>query len=183
MHYESIQDTIHGNHCVGCSPDNPHGLGIKSFWTGAMETQCTFQPEPHMAAASACVLNGGVIATLLDCHAVCTAVSYGRRIARQDGADSVMYATGSLDIRYHRPTPIDWPVWIEARITGVTQRKIVVECTLRSRGEVCATATVTAVRVGEDWGAGLRHTTPPPAQTLGGWQQNTEEPMSLALSA
>ncbi len=183
MQYESIQDTIHDNHCVGCSPDNPHGLKIQSFWSGVMETQCTFLPEPHMAAASPEVLNGGVIATLLDCHAVCTAVSYGRRIAGRENADTVMFATGSLAIRYHRPTPIDWPVWIEARITGVADRKIVVECTLRSRGEVCATATVTAVRVSGTWGAGLRHTTPPPVQTLAGWKHRDHAPMDLALSA
>ena len=182
MFHDIIQHTFKDNHCVGCGPDNTHGLHIQSVWTGVMETQCTFRPEPHMASASPEVLNGGVIATLLDCHAVCTAVSYGRRLAGEERADQVMYATGSLDIRYHRPTPIDWPVWIEARIIGVTDRKVVVECAMRSRGEVRATATVTAVRVGEGWGTGLRHTTPPPAQTLGGWKLRHPE-TELALTA
>ena len=162
---------------------NQHGLKIQSYWSGVMETQCTFQPEPHMAAASPQVLNGGIIATLIDCHAICTAVSYGRRVAGSEAADRIMFATGSLDVRYHRPTAIDWPVWVEARITGVTERKVIVECTLRSRGEICATATVTAVRVDKGWDAGLRHTTPPPAQTLGGWVLRAEDEHRLALTA
>jgi acyl-coenzyme A thioesterase PaaI-like protein len=169
MFHDIIQHTIEDNHCVGCGPDNPHGLKIRSVWSGVMETRCSFEPQPHMAAASPDVLNGGVIATVIDCHAVCTAVSYGRRTAGAASADDIMYATGALDIRYLNPTPIHRPVEVKARITGVSDRKVVLECTLSSDGQVCAEATVTAVRVREGWDAGLRHTTPPPAQTLGGW--------------
>ena len=142
MFHEIIQHTIDGNHCIGCSPDNPHGMKIQSVWSGVMETRCSFEPQPHMAAASPEVLNGGVIATLIDCHAVCTAVSYGRRLAGPDHADEIMYATGSMDIRYVRPTPIDRPVEVRARITGVSDRKVVLECTLSSDGQLRMTVRV-----------------------------------------
>jgi acyl-coenzyme A thioesterase PaaI-like protein len=169
MFKEAIQDTIDGNHCVGCGPDNPHGLRIKSYWVGDLETMCRFQPQPHMAAGPDSILNGGIIATLIDCHAVCTAISYGARLARAAGARDSMFVTASLDIRYRRPTPIDRPVEVRARITGVGERKTVLECTLSSEGEVRAEATVVAVRIAGESADQLQRV-PPPAQTVGGWR-------------
>jgi acyl-coenzyme A thioesterase PaaI-like protein len=181
MDIEAIQDTITGNHCVGCGPANPHGLRIKSFWCGELETLAAFQPEPHMAAAHPAVLNGGVIATLIDCHAVCTAISYTRRLAGPNADPDAVFATGSLTIRYRRPTPIDHPVLVHARIVGVADRKTVLECTVTSAGEVCAEATVVAVRVAEGW-ADQPQRVPPPLQVLGGWRRPTSDRQPLAAT-
>jgi len=178
MHIEAIQDTIAPNHCVGCGPDNPHGLRIKSFWCGDLETLAAFQPEPHMAAASPSVLNGGVIATLIDCHAICTAIAYARRLAGSGADSEAGFATGSLTIRYRRPTPIDHPVLVHARIVGVAERKTVLECTLTSAGEVCAEATVVAVRVAEG-----SQRIQSPAQGLGGWRRTGADRSPLAKTA
>lgn len=169
MHIEAIQETIHDNHCVGCGADNPSGLRIRSFWCGELETTCSFQPEPHMAAAHPAVLNGGVIATLIDCHAVCTAISYAHRLGGGDGAGEADFATASLDVRYRRPAPISGPVVVRARIVGLTERTTVLECTLSAAGAVCAEATVVAVRVPAGWADAVQRV-PPPAQTLGGWR-------------
>ncbi len=174
MNLYAIQDTIPNNHCIGCGPDNEHGLRIKSTWCGDLETECLFQPEPHMASAPSSILNGGIIATLIDCHAVGTAVGYGRRLdGLDDGEPGALYATGSLGIRYLRPAAIDRPVHVKARITGVSARKTVLECTVISDGEVCATATVVAVRVAAGWGKDdvqvTRQAIPGAKQTLGGW--------------
>lgn len=178
----AIQDTIPDNHCVGCSPDNPHGLRIKSYWVGDLETMCSYQPRPYMAAGPESILNGGIIATLLDCHAVCTAISYAVRLAGDDDARNVMFVTGSLDIRYRRPTPIGRPVEVRARIVGVGERKTVLECTLSSEGRVCAEATVVAVRVAGE-GADQPQRVPPPAQTIGGWKVATYPAQPLSKSA
>lgn len=174
MRLHAIQDTIPDNHCIGCGPDNEHGLKIKSTWCGDLETECRFEPQPHMASAPASILNGGIIAMLVDCHAVGTAVGYGRRLdGLADGEPGALYATGSLEIRYLRPAAIDRPVHVKARITGVSARKTVLECTVVSAGEICATATVVAVRVASEWGRnGVEATSqsiPAPDQTLGGW--------------
>ncbi|MCU0305067.1 MAG: PaaI family thioesterase [Thermoanaerobaculales bacterium] len=176
----AIQDTVPDNHCVGCGPDNPHGLRIKSFWSGDLETVCVFEPAPHMASAPPSIVNGGIIATLVDCHSVCTAVAYGRRL---DGIGPLMpgalYATGSLNISYLRPAPIDRPLELRARIVGVAERKTVVECTVTSDGVCCATATVVAARVAAGWGRGgsrvATQAVPAPAQTLGGWAAGSPE--------
>ena len=182
MRVDAIQDTIAENHCIGCGPDNSHGLRIKSFWCGELETLCAFQPEPHMAAAVPSVLNGGVIATLIDCHSVCTAISYARRLAGSDAEPAAVFATGSLQVRYRRPTPIDHPVLVHAKIVGVGERKTVLECTLTSAGEVCAEATVVAVRVAEGW-ADRPQRVQGPRQNLGGWRRPSPAPDHLARTA
>lgn len=182
MCVEAIQDTISHNHCIGCGPENPRGLRIKSFWCGELETLCSFVPQPHMASASPSVLNGGVIATLLDCHAVCTAISYATRLVAPDGAAEAAFVTGSLEIRYRRPTPIDHPVQVHAKIVGLGERKTVLACTLTSAGQVCAEATVVAVRVADGW-ADRPQRIQPPAQGLGGWRRPGSTPSPLAKTA
>jgi acyl-coenzyme A thioesterase PaaI-like protein len=179
----AIQDHINNNHCVGCGPDNPRGLRIKSHWVGDLETSCSFQPQPHMAAGPESILNGGIIATLIDCHAVCTAISYAARLAGgAAGKDDTMFVTASLSIRYRRPTPIDRPVEVRARIVGVAERRTVLECTLSSDGTVCAEATVVAARAGAG-SAAQPQRVPPPAQTLGGWKVELPSPRPLAKTA
>jgi len=178
----AIQDHISDNHCVGCGPDNPHGLRIKSHWVGDLETSCSFQPQPHMAAGPESILNGGIIATLIDCHAVCTAISYATRLAGGAAEQDTMFVTASLNIRYRRPTPIDRPVEVRARIVGVAERRTVLECTLSSEGTVCAEATVVAVRVRAGRVVQPQRV-PPPAQTLGGWKLALPAPQPLSKTA
>lgn len=180
----AIQDLIADNHCVGCGPDNPHGLRIKSYWVGDLETACSFQPRPYMAAGPESILNGGIIATLLDCHAVCTAISYAARLAGAPTADGIMFVTASLNVRYRRPAPIDRPVELRARIAGVAARRTVLECTLTSDGTVCAEATVVAVRraPGADSAVDPQRV-PPPAQTLGGWSAGRSPAWPLSRTA
>lgn len=147
----AIQDTLGPNHCLGCGRDNPSGLGIESFWQGPLETTCTFTPEAHMVAGPRTVVNGGVIATVVDCHAVCTAISHARRLEARGADAPAWYATGTLEIRYLRPARIDRPLQLHARIVDWKERKAVVECTVSSDGEPCAEATVVAVRVSSGW--------------------------------
>ena len=182
MTMEPIQSAIRDNHCIGCGPDNPHGLRIQSFWCGDLETLCTFQPQPHMAAGPASVLNGGIIATLIDCHAVCTAIAYARRLEGRAEAGDADFATGSLEIRYRWPAAIDEPVFVHAKIVGVSERTTVLACTLSSGSRVCAEANVKAVRVAHGW-ADRGQRVPPPAQRLGGWNRSGEGPAPLAKTA
>src|SRR6185503_14959668 len=99
----AIQDHLPDQPCWGCGPNNPHGLRIKSYWLGA-STVCTWQPQPHYAGWPG-IVNGGILASLVDCHCVCTAMSDAD--ANRGYADEpVGFATGSLSIRYLRPVPI-----------------------------------------------------------------------------
>jgi acyl-coenzyme A thioesterase PaaI-like protein len=122
-------------------------LRIKSYWSGDT-TVCRYQPEPHQAGWPG-VLNGGILATLVDCHCVCTAIADARHGREEHAADAapVVFATGSLAVSYLRPVPIDALVELTARITERTPRKTRLECSVLARGELCARADVLAVRV------------------------------------
>ncbi|MCF8062484.1 MAG: PaaI family thioesterase [Deltaproteobacteria bacterium] len=148
----AIQERIPHNHCWGCGSLNPMGLQIKSYWDGD-ETVCTWTPEPHFMAGPTHVMNGGIIATLLDCHSLCTAMAAAYRAEGRamDSDPLIWYVTASMNIRYLRPTPIDAPVRLRARVNTVEGKKTRLTCTLSSGGNACATAEVLAVRVPGEW--------------------------------
>ena len=152
MAESSFQDQIKENHCWGCGPANEHGLRIKSYWSGE-EAVCTWQPGEQHSAGPLEILNGGVIATLFDCHCVCTAIAAAYRAESREigSAPFIWYATGSLEVRYLRPTPIGEPLTLRAAITDMTERKTTLSCSLSASGEERATATVVAIRVPPEW--------------------------------
>jgi acyl-coenzyme A thioesterase PaaI-like protein len=144
----ALQDQFKGNTCFGCGPTNEKGLQIKSHWDGD-ETVCTFQPQPHHNAGSERILNGGIIATIIDCHCVWTAVAhaYRRENRAADSHPPIECVTASLNVNYLKPTPIDEPVVLRARVTETKGRKIVVSCTLSSKRRECCRGEVVAVKV------------------------------------
>jgi acyl-coenzyme A thioesterase PaaI-like protein len=152
---EAFQDRMPFNHCWGCGADNPDGLHLKSRWspTDPDVTVATFRPRPEHLAGPTHVLNGGIIATVLDCHGVCTAVADGyRRAGRSIGeGETIWFATGTLDVTYRAPAPIDADLELRARIDRTGERSTAVVCELRSPDDVFAVATVTAVRVPSSW--------------------------------
>jgi acyl-coenzyme A thioesterase PaaI-like protein len=155
MEKPAFQDLIPDNFCYGCGPGNPQGLRLKSTWDGE-EAVAEFTPHPFHAAGPRHVLNGGIIATIIDCHCVCTAIADAyRREGRDLGSEPlVWYATASLQIDYLRPTPIDQPVALRARIVDAGPRKTLLTCVLTAGGEECARGEVLAVRVSEAWRSG-----------------------------
>lgn len=149
---QAFQDSLSENFCWGCGPLNPHGLQIKSYWSGD-EAVCTWQPQPYHTAGPRHILNGGIIAVLMDCHCVCTAVAgayrtEGRAMSSQP---PLLYATASLQVTYLRPTPIVAPLLLRARIASMTEKKTLLVCSLFSGGEECARGEVVAVRVPPAW--------------------------------
>mgnify|MGYP001585238025 CR=1 FL=1 len=111
--------------CYGCGPSNAKGLHVRSFVVrdavprmdiatieassadGTAEvlyTECCFTPEPHHAALPG-VLNGGIIASVFDCHCNITAAHCLMRIA---GGSSLPHMTVTADLRvqFKAPTPM-----------------------------------------------------------------------------
>lgn len=148
----AFQDLMPDNLCFGCGPDNDRGLRIKSYWDGD-ESVCSYRPEPHQTAGPPQFLNGGIIATLIDCHCVCTAVAHlYRSEGRTVGSDPTIWcATGRLEVRYLSPTPIDRPVELRARVVETAGKKVTLRCTLSSGGRPTAEAEVIALRVPDSW--------------------------------
>ena len=152
MDQRSFQDQIQGNHCWGCGTVGDPGLRIKSYWSGD-ESVCTWSPKDYHSAAHPQVLNGGIIASIIDCHCICTAIAAAyREEGREIGTEPpIWYATGSLQVTYRRPTPISAPVTLRARITEMAERKAVLSCSLSSGEQECALGELVAVRVPADW--------------------------------
>jgi acyl-coenzyme A thioesterase PaaI-like protein len=148
----AFQDRMQRNHCWGCGASNPDGLQIKSYWDGD-ESVCTWQPKDYHSAGPPGVLNGGIIASIIDCHSICTAIADAHHAEGRDiGTEPVIwYATGSLQVSYKRPSPITGPVSLRARITERTERKTVLSCSVVAGGEECAVGEVVAVRVPAEW--------------------------------
>jgi len=127
-------------------------LQIKSYWSGD-EAVCTWQPKPYHAAGPMHVVNGGIIATIIDCHCVCTAIAAAYRAEdREIGTEPpIWYVTRSLQVTYLRPTPIDQPLVLRARIQEMNERTTLLTCSLFGKGEECARGKVVAVRVPSVW--------------------------------
>ena len=135
--------------CYGCGPANEHGLRIESHEVDGVpgELVAGWQPLPHHAAFEN-VLNGGVIGTLLDCHANWTAamrVMRDRGLAAPPGCVTADYA-----IRLRRPTPTDRPVHLRAWPVETEGDRVVVDAELSSGGIITATCRGTFVAVGPD---------------------------------
>jgi acyl-coenzyme A thioesterase PaaI-like protein len=139
------------SHCYGCGRLNEHGLQIKSYWDGD-ETVSTFQPRPYHTAIPGYVY-GGLIASLIDCHATGTAAAAAYRAAGRamDTEPPFRFVTAALHVDYVRPTPIGGPLEIRAQVKEIKERKVVVAVTLSAGGEVCARGEVVAVQVPEHW--------------------------------
>jgi len=152
MEQLSFQDQINDNGCYGCGPHNRHGLQIKSYWD-VDEAVCVYHPRPYMTAGPPQFLNGGIIATLVDCHGICTAIATAYRDEdRPIGTgDQLWYVTGNLNISYSAPVPIDVPVHLRARVKRRAKKKMIVECTVSSNDTPCAAGEVVAIRVPSAW--------------------------------
>ena len=142
-----FQDHMPENVCFGCGNANHDGLQIKSFWEGDVSI-CHWMPEEKYHGW-ANLLNGGIMATLVDCHCMGTAMAYAYREEDRD-LDSepvYRYATGSLEIRYLKPTSNLHPVELRAEIQEAKGRKVVMSCQILSQGVVTAEAKAVAIRV------------------------------------
>lgn len=140
----SVQERYAKNSaCFGCGPANPKGLRIQSVEEGDALV-ATWTPEPHHEAFPG-VLAGGIVGTLLDCHSNWTAAVH---LMKQAGlAEPLCCVTADYHVHLKRPTPMDGPVRLEARVVSSESDRAVVEATLTAGGKVCATCKGTFVAV------------------------------------
>jgi acyl-coenzyme A thioesterase PaaI-like protein len=142
----SLQDRYApNNRCFGCGPSNEKGLRIKSFARGD-EVVAEWRPEPHHQAFEG-VLNGGICGALLDCHGNWAAAHH---LMRKTGAEAPpSTVTADFAVTLKRPTPMDVPLTLRARVVESTEDRAVVEETLEANGKVTATCRATYVAVKE----------------------------------
>ena len=147
---KSFQELIgDNNHCYGCGANNQKGLQVKSFWDGEFSAIACWIPEEHHCAGSKDIVNGGVTASLIDCHSVNLAMADAyKREGREVGeAPKIWYVTAQLNVSYKKPTPINKELVIKASIREVSGKKTWLDCDLLADEQVCVSAEVLAVRI------------------------------------
>ena len=131
------------NACFGCGPANQEGLHVRSFVQGD-ECVAEWTPGPQHEAFPG-ILNGGIIGTLLDCHANWTAAYHLMR--RANAPTPPCTVTAEYAVRLLRPTPTAGPIELAARPVSLGDDRAVIEAELRAGGKVCATLRGTFVAV------------------------------------
>jgi acyl-coenzyme A thioesterase PaaI-like protein len=134
-------------HCYGCGRLNPHGLHLKTRWDGD-DTVARFTPRPQDLALPGFVY-GGLIASLIDCHAMGTAAAAAERAAGRDvgAGPAPRFVTASLKVDYLKPTPHGPELEIRGRVVQRTDRKAVIAATVLADGVITARGEVVAVRM------------------------------------
>lgn len=133
------------SHCYGCGRLNASGHQIKTSFDGD-ETVTRFEPSAHHIALPGFVY-GGLVASLIDCHAMATASGAAVRAAGAAVGEvpSPRFVTAQLNVTYLKPTPLGGELEIRARVTEATARKTRVEVTVSAGGVVTAKGDVVAV--------------------------------------
>jgi len=143
----ALQDVLKV-HCFGCGALNEHGLQIKSRWEGE-ELVCRWRPQPFHIGYPGFVY-GGTIASVVDCHAIWTAMA---ALCRQTGHDiesgppEFAFVTGKLSVNYLKPAAIDRVLELRAQVIDQGERRSTVHCRVLQEGVECANAEVVMVRV------------------------------------
>jgi acyl-coenzyme A thioesterase PaaI-like protein len=135
------------SHCFGCGPANPAGLHVQTFWDG-QEGTCRYTPGPEYMAYPG-VVYGGLIACLMDCHGIGTAIAaaYQAEGRPMDSEPRINMVTGNLNVSYLAPTPLGGELVLRARPTQVGPKKVVVSCELIAEGKLTARGEVVGVRL------------------------------------
>ena len=137
----SIQERLYPHlTCFGCGHANPKGLHLRSY-PGDGEVTATFRPWPEHDNGFG-FLNGGIIATVLDCHSGAAVFDESARRGERMGAgDPLLYVTAGLDVRYLRPCPLDELLDLRAVIVSASADEMVVDVELSWEGRPRAAAS------------------------------------------
>lgn len=136
-------------HCYGCGRLNDHGLQLKSYWEGEVSV-ARYTPRPYHIAIPGFVY-GGLLASLIDCHATGTAAAAAYRAQGRDmdTEPPLRYVTGSLHVNYLKPTPLGIQLELRGEIVESTDRKVIVEIELFAGDELTVRGEVVAVKMPE----------------------------------
>jgi len=139
--------------CYGCGRLNAHGLHVRSVPDGS-ESVARITPRAEHTGIAGFVY-GGLIASLIDCHAIGAAAATAAAAAeRAEGrevgdAPAPRFVTASLQVDFLAPTPLGPPLELRARVIEATARKSVVAVSVVAAGVTTATGRVIAVRIPE----------------------------------
>lgn len=132
-------------HCFGCGRHNAHGHRLKSFVEGD-DVVARFTPRADQTALPGFVY-GGLIASLIDCHAMATAAAAAEHAAGRHIGDgpAPRFVTAALEVSFLKPTPLGGELVLRGRVRERSERKAIVDVTLSAGDVVTARGSVVAV--------------------------------------
>ena len=148
MSKEVFQHHMPGDVCFGCGTNNPKGLHIHSYWEGE-EAICQWQPQAEHQGWEG-ITCGGIIATLVDCHCMATAMATAiKNEGRELGSEPhYRFATGSMNIKYLKPTDNNRLIELKAHVIEIkNEKKYTLTCQVYSDDVLTAEAEVVAFLV------------------------------------
>ena len=116
--------------CFGCGSKNEHGLQIKCYWDSDCEyVVMQYIPDERYVGWPSLVY-GGLISCLIDCHSNWTAIAnhYRAENRKLNTLPRIECVTGTLGIKYIKPTPIGVPLLLKAHVEGEIGRKTRIIC-------------------------------------------------------
>jgi len=124
--------------CFGCGPANTSGLQLKSYVQLDGSLVADFRPWPEHDNGGG-FLNGGIIATLLDCHSAAAVhqTAYANGWASGPG---LAYVTAGIEVKYRRPAPLHEVVTLVAEPLEAAEDAITAAVRLEWDGKVRAEA-------------------------------------------
>lgn len=139
----SVQERLYPDlRCFGCGHANERGLRLRSYEDADAVTG-SFMPWPEHDNGAG-FLNGGIIATLLDCHgAAAVLLEADRRGWRPLGDTALSFVTAGIEVRYLRPAPLGEPVDLWAALLSSSEDEMRVRAELRWGDKPRATAEAT----------------------------------------
>lgn len=147
--------------CFGCGSKNEHGLKLKSYWDDDnIHIIATHTPDECYTGWPSLVY-GGLISCLIDCHSNWAAMANHYRVEDRavDTLPRIDCVTGSLGVKYLKPTPMGTPLTLKARVEGKVERKTRVLCEVYAGNVLTAIGDSVFVRVDVGYLAKTAHGT------------------------
>lgn len=134
----SIQETYFPDvMCFGCGHANHKGLKLRSYERDG-NIVGAFRPWPEHDNGTG-FLNGGIIATVLDCHGAAGVMLEAHR--RGIDISGLAYLTASINVEFHRPTPLLEELSLTADLLEASDDAITVRSQIHFDDKVRATGT------------------------------------------
>jgi acyl-coenzyme A thioesterase PaaI-like protein len=119
-----------GNACFACGLENPIGLHIDGFAVEDREITATFDARADLAGVIG-LLHGGIAATALDEGLVWAGILL----------EDVLSVTGTLDLRFRRPLPVEGRLRVRARVDDRTGRRLRLSGEIEAEGRAAVSAS------------------------------------------
>ena len=142
----SIQESLYPKlTCFGCGHANLHGFHLRSYREEDL-TVAEFYPRPEHDNGFG-FLNGGIIATVLDCHGAASVMwEAAKRNWKSPTGTLAPFVTASFEVMFHRPAPLGPTVRLTASPQSIDPSQIIVTSELAVDDKVRATMTATWAR-------------------------------------